>query len=253
MCYNNSKITNEGGFNMFGDSKYSNVLTVILVIVIVAIIALLIFFGIDIYTKYYITKEASDAADQFNDGVNSSNIIYDDDDYAPSGENLVNDVPNDPLSMLNNTTTQTPNTNQSTNNPDTEYFKGFVMKGTIEIPKTDVNLPVLAKATKDAIEVAVAIQYGVGLNKPGNTVIVGHNYRNGQFFSNNKKLEVGDKIKITTKAEGEKTYIIYSKFPADQSDTSFFDRDTQGKCEITLSTCLDNDATRRTIILAKEE
>ncbi len=35
------------------------------------------------------------------------------------------------------------------------------------------------------------------LNKPGNTVIAGHNYRNSRFFSNNKKLNIGDKIYVT--------------------------------------------------------
>ena len=39
--------------------------------------------------------------------------------------------------------------------------------------------------------------YGAGINQAGNTVIIGHNYRNGLFFSNNKKLNNGDKIYIT--------------------------------------------------------
>ncbi len=39
------------------NSKYSNLLTVLLVIVIIAIIGLLIFIGIDVYRKYYIEKE----------------------------------------------------------------------------------------------------------------------------------------------------------------------------------------------------
>lgn len=39
------------------NSKYSNLLTVLLVVVIVGIIGLLIFLGIDIYNKYYIEKE----------------------------------------------------------------------------------------------------------------------------------------------------------------------------------------------------
>ena len=38
-----------------------------------------------------------------------------------------------------------------------------------------------------ALETSVVVLYGVGLNQPGNTTIAGHNYRNGLFFSNNKK------------------------------------------------------------------
>ena len=42
-----------GGKDMF-NSKYSNVLTIILVIVIIAILGLVIFLGYDFYRKYYI-------------------------------------------------------------------------------------------------------------------------------------------------------------------------------------------------------
>ena len=37
----------------------------------------------------------------------------------------------------------------------------------------------------------------LGLNKVGNTVIIGHNYRNGTFFGSNKKMNEGDKVYIT--------------------------------------------------------
>lgn len=58
---------------MFGESKYSNILTVLLVIVIVVIICLLIFLGIDVYNKYYITKETSEGVAQFNNRVDNAN------------------------------------------------------------------------------------------------------------------------------------------------------------------------------------
>ena len=37
-----------------------------------------------------------------------------------------------------------------------------------------------------------------GLNKIGNTVIIGHNYRNGAFFGSNKRLNEGDKVFLLT-------------------------------------------------------
>ena len=96
---------------------------------------------------------------------------------------------------MNTNTTNGNNTNTS----NTKYYKGFVMKGTIKIPKTGLECPVLEKATKKAIEVAVGVQYPprAELNQKGNVTIAGHNYRNGVFFSNNKKLDIGDKIHIT--------------------------------------------------------
>ena len=76
-------------------------------------------------------------------------------------------------------------------------YKGFGVLGTMEIPTTSLEYPILEKVTKKSIETAVAFLYGSGINQPGNSVIIGHNYRNGLFFSNNKKLNIGDKIYIT--------------------------------------------------------
>ena len=90
-----------------------------------------------------------------------------------------------------------------------------------------------------------------GINKVGNTVIQGHNYRNGLFFSNLKKLSKGDKIYITDDTGTKITYEIYNIFEAEATDSSFYRRDTSGLREITLSTCTD-DGALRTIVLAKE-
>ena len=131
-------------------------------------------------------------------------------------------------------------------------YKGFGVLGTMEIPATNFKYPVLEKVTKKSIETAVAFLYGTGLNEPGNSVIIGHNYRNGLFFSNNKKLNIGDKIYITDTSGRKLTYIIYNKFETTPEDTSFYQRDTGGKAEVTLSTCTD-DSSARLIILARNE
>ena len=91
-----------------------------------------------------------------------------------------------------------------------------------------------------------------GLNKPGNTVIIGHNYRNGLFFSNNKKLQNGDKVYIKDETGTTLTYTIYNKYETTPEDTSYMNRDTGGKAEISLSTCND-DSSKRLIIWAKAD
>ena len=126
------------------------------------------------------------------------------------------------------------------------------MLGTMEIPATDFEYPILEKVTKKSIETSVAFQWGAGINQVGNSVIVGHNYRNGLFFSNNKKLNIGDKIYITDNSGTKLTYTIYDKFETAENDTSFFQRDTAGKPEVSLSTCTD-DSSARLIILARVE
>ena len=103
-----------------------------------------------------------------------------------------------------------------------------------------------------ALETSVVVLYGVGLNQAGNTTIAGHNYRNGLFFSNNKKLNVGDKIYITDLSGRRLAYTVYDKFEAAENDSDYMSRDTQGATEISLTTCTD-DSKARLIILARAE
>ena len=98
----------------------------------------------------------------------------------------------------------------------------------------------------------MAVYYGPGLNEVGNTTIVGHNYRNGTFFSNNKKLVEGDKVYITDNSGNKITYVIYKTYTTAPEDSDYLDRDTQGKREISLLTCTD-DTKSRLIIWAREQ
>lgn len=138
-------------------------------------------------------------------------------------------------------------------------LENYNIIGTIEIPKTELKCDILSEVTKRSIEIAVGQMYSTSsLNKPGNTVIYGHNYRNTLFFSRNDELVIGDKIYITDEEEGKKlTYEIYDIFETTSTDTTFYTRTaemTGGKAEITLSTCTDDASTtdRRLIILARE-
>ena len=216
------------------ESKYSKLLTVLLVIVIIAIVGLLAFFGYDLYQKYFITKDTSEYVDSFlQDAVNENG------DYS----NVA--VSDNPLDKIEST-----NTTSSSGKMPT--YQGFNVLGTIEIPKTNVKYPILENETKKSIEVAVARLYGPGPNKSGNTIIAGHNYRNGLFFSNNKKLQNGDKIYITDNSGTRVSYTIYNKYETDENDTEYMTRDTQGAREISLTTCTD-DSKARLIIWAKAD
>ncbi len=145
-------------------------------------------------------------------------------------------------------------------NPDDDIpiikYKGFDTFGEIRIPSINVNMKVINKVTPAAIEVASAYLYSTdGFNQVGNTVIIGHNYKNGELFSNVTKLKVGNKIYLKTNGSKEIEYTIYKTFETTSYDASFYNRATNGKREITLSTCTDDVATtdHRLIILAREE
>lgn len=216
------------------ESKYSKVLTVILIIVIIAVLGLLGFLAYNYYQNYIISRDTSAFVDDFQGEVKD----------GEANDNGTNTTDENPFDQLQDSNTSGGST--------TKTYKGFGVLGTMEIPATNFKYPVLEKVTKKSIETAVAFLYGSGLNQPGNSVIIGHNYRNGLFFSNNKKLNIGDKIYITDNDGNRVTYSIYNKFETTPEDTSFYQRDTGGIPEVTLSTCTD-DSSARLIILAKAD
>ena len=55
------------------NSKYGKFLTVLLIIAIIAIVGLLIFFGIDMYQKYYLDSQAEKVLEQFEGSLVTGN------------------------------------------------------------------------------------------------------------------------------------------------------------------------------------
>ena len=230
------------------NSKYSKTLTIVLIVIIVLIIGLLIFMGIDYYRKYYIAAGADDALGQFDDYVN--NVQNNPPVNTTENNEIVENIePNIDLNQVNNG--QTGN-NNSNNEDDAPEYKGYKMIGKIEIPKIDVEYPILAEATPEALELSICKLFGADPNEPGNMILVGHNFKDGTFFSNNKKLEDGDKIYITDLSGTRITYSIYQKYTTSSSDFDYAEKDTEGKRELSLSTCTD-DTLSRLIIWAKED
>lgn len=227
------------------ENKYGKILTVLLIVVIVAIIGLLGYLGYDYYEKYFITKDTAEFVDSFGaenaNTTNETNTNNTTDSNTNVDENIL-----DGIQSADNSGSSTSNTNKK------KTYKGFNVVGTIEIPKTNLKYPILEKVTKSSIETAVAVMYGPGPNQVGNTTIMGHNYRNGLFFSNNKKLEVGDKIYITDLNGKKLTYTIYNKYETTPEDAEYMTRNTNGAIEVSLSTCTD-DSKARLIIWAKAD
>ena len=222
------------------ESKYSKLLTVALIVGIVIIVGVLAFFGFQLVRNYYINKNAEEAVERFEGEITNNNTTEE--------ENTTTNTVAPTLGIENILIYN----NSSETDTNTKMYKGFPMVGTIEIPAINLKYPVLEEASKSAIEVAVAVYYGPGLNEVGNTTIVGHNYRNGTFFSNNKKLVEGDKVYITDNSGTKVTYVIYKTYTTAPEDSEYLDRDTQGKREISLTTCTD-DAKSRLIIWAREQ
>ena len=217
------------------ETKYNKFLTVLLVIIIIAVIILFGYLGYSFYKRNKTVNDADQYVSTFIEEVKDQETKDSED-----ADSVIGDI--------NATDAQGKSSTRKT-------YQGFYVLGTIEIPKTGLNSPILEDPpTPKKLEKAIVSLYpqSAVLNTVGNVVLVGHNYRNGSFFSNNKKLTSGDKIYITDLDGKRLSYTIYNVFTAATDDTSFYNRDTDGKIEITLSTCTD-DNSARTIVLARAD
>lgn len=224
------------------EGKYGKALTIGLVILIIVVIGTLIYFTVDFIKSSNINADASDAVDKFGENVNKE---------VTNKNTTKNEEVQEPNIQINGQVENIIGSGSSNTNNENLY-KGFVAVGTIEIPKIDLKYIVLESATKDSIEVSVAVDSGPGLNKIGNTVIVGHNYRNGTFFSNLKNVSNEDKVYITDKSGERVTYTVYNISTIAPEDSDYMDINTNGKREVTLKTCTD-DTKRRLIINARAD
>ena len=212
-------------------NRYSNVLTIILVILVIGILI-----GIGILTWNHFIKPNKNKEDKIEAIAEFDQEIEEEKKKEDEVDEMKLEGPG-----------ETEDTGTGTKVRQKSYYKGFVMLGYITIPKTGVKEPILDTVTPETLNTAVATLYPSNpqINEPGNVVIIGHNYKNGTFFSNNKKLSVGDKFQIRDNSGRELTYTIYEKFEASENDTSFYNRDTNGAVEVTLSTCTDDNLGRK--------
>ena len=223
------------------NSKYNKILTVILIIVVIVIFGLLGFWGYQTYQRYFQQRDLDKALNEFNETITGQII----------GGGTVSNTENQSgnYTVIDNGVT---NNGSGSSQSNVVTYKGFTVLGRMEIPKIDLDLPVLERATKNSLEQSIGVLMGPGLNQVGNTLIVGHNYRNGTFFSRNDELENGDSIYITDNSGTRIEYEIYNVYTTSSEDVSYMTRETAGKREVSLSTCTD-DSRYRLIIWAREK
>ena len=254
----------------FGKGKrYGDFLSVLLVITIIAILTLVGYLVFKVVNTKTIETNASAANDEFLTIAKENSKLLrkvdeksqeddEEEDYDPSSlQNFIGEPNAEPEPTTNNSQTV------DRSKIKKAYLGNYEIKGSINIPKTNCNYPILGKVTPDSLKKSVAIldivsnpdleEKAIDLNVPGsNAFILGHNYLNGQFFSNNDKLAIGDIINITDQFNQTVTYTIYNMFYTTSEDTSFLGRDIEiNTREITLQTCNDNSS-QRLIILAKD-
>lgn len=254
------------------ETKKDNVLTLLLIIVIVIIVGIIGYLGFEVINGNIKQSQSEEITDEFDSLVptiteeereeilnNSEETFNSEEKEESSGDNRSNgdNVSNgSSSSKKGNRDSSSSLSAGRAYSASGMYINGLWTVGTIRIPATGIRYSIFSEPTTAALDKGVCIVYTAnGLNQPGNTVIAGHNYRNKLFFSKNKNLVVGNLIMIKDTSGVEVTYEIYNKFITQESDASFYQRDTGGKREINLSTCTDDGTKtgRRIIISAREK
>lgn len=145
---------------------------------------------------------------------------------------------------------ETSETDEAVQTIDAE-LEGYKIVGIINIPRIDVEYPILEKTTVDSLNVSITKFWGNEINEIGNVTLAGHNNFSGVMFGKIKKLVVGDIIELTDTQNVTLKYEVFETKIIDPNDISCILPIEEGRREVTLITC-ENGKANRFIVKAKE-
>ncbi len=137
--------------------------------------------------------------------------------------------------------------NKIANNEIPSKYNGYP-----EIEKINLDTLVLKEHNKQTLATSVTKFFGANPNEIGNFCIAGHNYITKNMFHNLKKVNVGDKIKLTDLTGRSINYKVYKKSTVLPNETQCLSQKTNGRTELTLITCT-TDSSKRIVIKAIKE
>ncbi len=122
-------------------------------------------------------------------------------------------------------------------------YNGLEILGIIEIPSVDIKEPIFELSS----DVPITLLFG-SLNKTGNAIINGVNYKNGKSFSKLKDVKNNDSIFITDSTGVKLEYVIYDIYETDISESG---RTYENKNKIITLTTINDNRTSKIIVKAK--
>ena len=243
------------------EKKFSKILIVISIIVALIIVALLGYWGYDIYRKNLEQREANKAINEAENNIRRPGYSSVPGPGNNGGNGNSNTANSNTSTFIDVNTLTEPTQDPSSGNqePKKQNYKGYALAGYIEIPSIKLSpekMPILERFNSGSSEGAPGINYGPGLNKVGNTIVFGHNYRNGTHFSNIENLKNNDVIYVTDLYNGHQRvkYTVYNVFQTAANDFDYATEGTNGARVISLSTCYGDDNNEdRTVVQARAE
>lgn len=132
-----------------------------------------------------------------------------------------------------------------------EEIGGYKVIGIINIPKIEIEYPILEKTNKESLNLSITKFFGEKINQKGNVVLAGHNRLNNTMFGKIDKLEKGDIIELTDSQMVTVRYQVFDKYIIDPNDISCIYPVDENTREVTLITCSNRDK-NRLIVKARE-
>ena len=132
-----------------------------------------------------------------------------------------------------------------------EEIGGYKVIGIINIPKINIEYPILEKTNKESLDLSITKFYGEKINQKGNVVLAGHNRLNNTMFGKIDKLENGDIIELTDSQMVTVKYQVFSKYVIDPNDIDCIFPIDENTREVTLITCTNRDK-NRLVVKARE-
>ncbi len=182
---------------MNSSGRYSNVLTMLLIVFIVAILGVIVYFAYDIFNTKQINDNAKAKLEEFEEKTKkkvqreTSSSSTSKESQEENNANRINDLYNE-LAEINSQKANKDPEPAERGEPEKTYMGDYEIVGSIEIPKTKLECPILEKVTTGSLKLSICLANGGELNKSNICVLFGHNYRRkGVFFSDNKNLSKG--------------------------------------------------------------
>lgn len=136
------------------------------------------------------------------------------------------------------------NKEKKTNIKTTSNGEEYSVIAELDIPTLGINYPILSSTSVELLKIGLNKYWGAEPNQVGNMVVVGHNYKNGTYFSDLNKIKNGEIIKITDLTGKTLEYSVYDTYIIDPYDNRCTSQLTNGNTEITLITCYNNGQDR---------
>ena len=132
-----------------------------------------------------------------------------------------------------------------------EEIEGYKVVGIINIPKINIEYPILEKTNKESLKLSITKFWSEKINQKGNVVLAGHNNLNNKMFGKIDRLENGDIIELTDSQMVTVKYQVFDKYVIDPNDIDCIFPIDENTREITLITCTNRDK-NRLVVKARE-